>query len=194
MREPSNRSPDWDRLYNIAAAQDGLFTTRQAAEAGYSPQLLTHHLGAGRVFRERRGVYRIAHFPSGDREDLTVIWLWSEQEGVFSHQTALSLHDLSDVLPSQIHLTLPEAWRRRRLRVPHGISLHYGDVEATQRCWFGAVPTTAPGRSLEDCAAEHLAPDLLRAATLQALSRGLVFRRDLAKVEAALAPFGGLGQ
>jgi len=45
-------------------------------------------------------------------------WLWSEQAGVISHQTALSLHGLSDVLPAQAHLTLPAAWSKRRFRVP----------------------------------------------------------------------------
>ena len=35
MSEATARSPDWDHLFEIAAAQDGLFTTQQAAEAGY---------------------------------------------------------------------------------------------------------------------------------------------------------------
>lgn len=186
------RSPDWDYLYEVAAAQDGFFTTRQAAAAGCSPQLLGHHLGSGRVLRVRRGVYRLVHFPAGDHEDLTVVWLWSEQEGVFSHQTALALHDLSDILPAQLHLTLPGAWSKRRLRVPHGVVLHYGDVAESERRWFGPVPATAPLRTLEDCAGEHLPPELLRGAARDALERGLVAREELTAVEAALAPFGGL--
>lgn len=185
-------SPDWDRLFEIAVAQDGHFTTRQAAEVGYSPQLLAHHLGAGRMLRVRRGVYRLVHFPAGDHEDLTTVWLWSEQEGVFSHQTALARHDLSDVLPARVHLTLPEAWRKRRVRTPDGVVLHYGDIAKSEQRWFGSIPVTAPLRTLEDCAAEHLSPELLRAAALDALSRGLVARRQLASVDAALAPFGGL--
>lgn len=194
MSEAVARSPDWDHLFEIAAAQDGLFATQQAAEAGYSPQLLAHHLGAGRMVRERRGVYRLVHFPAGDHEDLTVVWLWSEQEGVFSHQTALSLHDLSDVLPSKVHLTLPKAWRKRRLRVPDGVILHYGDVAEGEgeRRWFGPVPATAPLRTLVDCAAEHLSPEMLRGAALDALHRRLVRCDELAAVEAALEPFGGL--
>ena len=40
MSAAPTASPDWDHLFEIAAAQDGLFTTKQAAEAGYSPQLL----------------------------------------------------------------------------------------------------------------------------------------------------------
>src|SRR5690606_1649044 len=111
---------------------------------------------------------------------------------VFSHQTALALHDLSDVLPAQVHLTLPETWRTRRLRVPDGVVLHYADVAESERRWFGPVPATAPLRTLEDCAAEHLPPELLRGAALDALARGLVARRELAAVEAALALFGGL--
>ena len=192
MKEATGSSPDWDRLFDIAAAQDGLFTTRQAAEAGYSPQLIAHHLGARRMVRVRRGVYRLVHFPAGDHEDLTVVWLWSEREGVFSHQTALALYHLSDVLPAQVHLTLPATWRKRRLRVPGGVVVHHGDVAESERRWFGAVPATAPLRTLEDCAATDLPPELLRSAALDALARGLVARRDLADVEAALAPFGGL--
>ncbi|MEC7523376.1 MAG: type IV toxin-antitoxin system AbiEi family antitoxin domain-containing protein [Myxococcota bacterium] len=192
MGETTARSPDWDQLFEIAAAQDGLFTTQQAAEAGYSPQLLAHHLRGGRMVRVRRGVYRLVHFPAGDHEDLTVVWLWSEQAGVFSHQTALALHDLSDVLPARVHLTLPAAWRKRRLRVPDGVVLHYGDIAKTERSWFGPVPVTAPLRTLEDCAAEHVSPELLRGAALDALHRGLVARDELAAVEAAMEPFGGV--
>lgn len=192
MDERTSSSPDWDGLFEVAVAQDGLFTTMQAAGAGYSPQLLAHHLGAGRVVRVRRGVYRLVHFPAGDHEDLTAVWLWSEQAGVFSHQTALALHNLSDVLPATVHLTLPNAWRKRRLRVPDGIVLHYGDVARNEQSWFGPVPATAPLRTLEDCAAEHLSPELLRGAAFDALARGLVTRDSLAAVEAALHPFGGL--
>ena len=32
--------------------------------------------------------------------------------GVFSHDTALALHELSDALPARAHLTLPASWRR----------------------------------------------------------------------------------
>lgn len=39
--------PDWDRLFETASAQDGYFTTRQAADAGYSSQLLLKHIRAG---------------------------------------------------------------------------------------------------------------------------------------------------
>jgi predicted transcriptional regulator of viral defense system len=185
--------PDWDRLYETAAAQQGLFTTKQAAEAGYSPQLLIHHLHAGKVARLQRGIYRLVHFPPSEHEELVVAWLWSDQAGVLSHQTALVLHGLSDALPAHVHLTLPAAWRKRRFRVPDGIVLHHDDIASAGRAWFGAVPITTARRTLSDCAKDGLSPDLLRQATLHALRRGLVGRDDLAEVERALALFGGLG-
>jgi predicted transcriptional regulator of viral defense system len=184
--------PDWDRLYEIASGQEGLFTTQQAAEANYSPQLLIHHLGSGRAVRVRRGIYRLVHFPAGEHEDLVMAWLWSEQRGIFSHQTALSLHKLSDLLPARLHLTLPLSWRRRRFRTPENLVLHHADIPKQERAWFGAVPITSVRRTLRDCAHARLAPDLLRQAANQALRRGLVTKSDLAEVKAALAPFGGL--
>jgi len=190
-RAPARR-PDWNRLFETAAAQEGLFTTKQAAEAGYSPQLLVHYLSAGKVIRVRRGIYRLVHFPAGEHEELVAAWLWSELAGVVSHQSALALYGLSDALPAHLHLTLPVAWRRRRFRVPPDIVLHHADVPPEDRSWFGAVPTTNPRRSLNDCAKDGLSPELLRQAARQALRRGLVAKNEIDHVEAALEPFGGL--
>lgn len=184
--------PSWDRLFEKAATQEGYFTTKQAAEAGYSPQLLHKHIRAGRVTRTRRGIYRLVHFPAGEHEELVAVWLWSNGAGVLSHQTALALHGLSDVLPARVHLTLPLAWQRRRFRVPKDVILHHANVPKTDRTWFGAVPATSARRSLNDCAREGLSPELLRQAADQALERGLVTRSEIADVEKALKPFGGL--
>ena len=192
ISEASARHPDWNALFEIATVQQGQFTTRQAAQAGYSPPLLVHHIHAGRIRRVRRGIYRLVHFPAGELEDLVTVWLWSHQAGVFSHQTALALHDLSDVLPEDLHLTLPASWRHRRFRVPVGVVLHHADIEVRDRAWVGVVPVTAPRRTLADCAQSGLSPELLVQAAQQALRRGLVARTDLAEVDAALAPFGGV--
>jgi predicted transcriptional regulator of viral defense system len=132
------------------------------------------------------------HFPVGEHEELVTAWLWSEQAGVISHQTALSLHGLSDVLPAQVHLTLPAAWKKRRFRVPLDVVLHHADVTSEDRAWFAAVPITNPRRTLNDCAREGLSPELLRQAAQQALRRGLVTKPELDDVEVALNPFGGL--
>ncbi len=192
MKQRQAGRPDWDRLFEVASSQSGLFTTRQAATAGYSTHLLRKHMYAGRVTRPQRGIYRLVHFPLGEHEELVAAWLWSEQVGVLSHQTALSLHGLSDVLAAHVHLTLPAAWRKRRFRIPPGIVLHHADVTPEERSWIGPVPATGASRTLNDCARSGLSPELLRRAAQQALRRGLVTRSELGDVETALEPFGGL--
>jgi predicted transcriptional regulator of viral defense system len=150
------------------------------------------HIHAGRVMRAHRGIYRLIHFPPGEHEELVTIWLWSERAGVFSHQTALALHGLSDVLPANVHLTLPGAWRNRRFRIPDGVILHHSDLSSNEQAWFDAVPITSPRRSLSDCAKEPISPDLLRQAAQQSIRRGLVAKAEITEVEEVLKPFGGL--
>ena len=192
MNPTAPPDPTWQALYDVAASQEGLFTTRQAASAGYSPPLLAHHQKAGRITRVRRGIYRLIHFPPGEHEELVTAWLWTEATGVISHQTALSLQGLSDVLAAQIHLTLPLAWQQRRFRVPEGFVLHHADVLRRERSWIGSVPVTSTPRTLNDCARAGLSPDLLRQAAKQALVRGLVTKTELGDVEKVLKPFGGI--
>ena len=192
MNSDHATEPTWQALYDIAAAQEGLFTTKQAAAAGYSPPLLAHYQKTGRIARIRRGIYRLVHFPSGEQEELVTAWLWTDSQGVLSHQTALALHGLSDVLPAKIHLTLPLSWRRRRFRVPRGLVLHHADVSRGERTGVGTVPVTSARRTLNDCAIAGLSPDLLRQGAKQALTRGLVTKAEIGEVQKALKSFGGL--
>ena len=174
-------------------AQAGYFTTTQAADAGYSTHLLRKHILAGRLTRPQRRIYRLVHFPAGEDEALVAAWLWTERQGVVSHQTALALHGISDVMPARIHLTLPTAARHRRLRVPAGVIVHHADIGPDERMWHGPVPITTASRTLSDCAHAGLAPDLLRQAAWDAIHRGLVTRRDIIDVELSLQALGGLG-
>lgn len=86
----------------------------------------------GTGFREHRGIYRLAQFAATDRPDLALWALWSmnrkeEVEGVYSHHTALSLYDLSDLNPAQLHMTVPTRFRRNS-EIRGILMLHYGDL------------------------------------------------------------------
>lgn len=190
--EPKKESPpNWDELFEIAQGQNGYFTTRQAASAGYSPQLLHKYLQNRTVTRVRRGVYRLVHFPASQEEDLVPLWLWSDRVGVFSHETALALQDLSDALPSRVHMTVPTAWHHRRFKVPQGLVLHYADLDESDLRRAAAVPFTAPGRTLSDCIDADFAPDLVDQAVAEARRRGLISRAEEAELVAALSHGGG---
>ena len=179
-------SPSWDDLYATASTQAGHFTTAQAQAAGYSPQLLHKYLANGKVERIRRGVYRLVHYPAGDDEDLVVLWLWSEQKGVFSHETALARHELSDALPAITEMTVPRAWRKRRLRVPVGLELHFDNIAEPDRTWHGPVPITTPARTLRDCAMAGVSRELVDQALAAGTQRGMLTDEDAARTRRLL--------
>lgn len=162
----------WNHIYEVASEQSGYFDVDQAAQSGFSLQLLKHHENTGRIRRVRRGIYRLAHFPSGEHEDLVVLWLWSERLGIFSHSTALALHELSDYLPMRYHMTVPSNWKTRRLRVPESLQLHYADVPSADLTRFGCFSITSVQRTLEDCRLAQMSPEWLEQAEAQARQRG----------------------
>jgi predicted transcriptional regulator of viral defense system len=194
MANPPQREssrPEWDTLLELANSQAGYFTTAQARDFGFSPELLIHHRKRGRLERVRRGIYRVRHLPPQEGEQLVELWLWSGREGVYSHGTALALYDLSDILPSSLEMTVPASWRRRRLRVPDLLRLHYADVPPAERGWVGFVPVTSPLRALGDCVASSLSKDMIRQAVEQGIAQGRFAESEVADVIAWLG--GRLG-
>lgn len=169
----------WDALYLLAERQEGFFELAQAKEIGYSDQLLYHHLHKEKLERPLRGVYRLRHFPVSDNEDLVAIWLWTGREGVFSHETALALYQLSDVLPSQIHLTLPLHWRNRRMRYPDNVVPYFSELNLKDRNWHGCLAITSAVRTIQDCRETDVEPNLIEQAIHEGIQRGLFSSQEV---------------
>jgi predicted transcriptional regulator of viral defense system len=171
-------------LYELAAPQGGYFTARQAREAGYEDNVHPYHVRSRNWVREARGVYRLSQFPLPARPDLMVWQLWSrnrqdEPQGVFSHATALSLHELSDVMPAKLHMTVPPGFRRMAA-IPEVLRLHRARLSGRDVQTIDGVRLTTPMRTLLDVIAEGaIAQELLVQAVDEALRRGMVTRRQL---------------
>lgn len=172
-------------LYRIAEAQGGYFTTKQAASLGYASNKRVYHVQAGNWLREHRGIYRLALFPEPDRPDLILWWLWSRDRtdrpaGIYSHQTALSLHELTDVNPSRLDMTVPPPFRRG-VPVPRILRLHYGHISDEEQEVLFSVPATSALRTILDVWEEGSLPrDTLRQAFQQAKSSGKITRKQAA--------------
>jgi predicted transcriptional regulator of viral defense system len=172
------------RLYEVARSQQGFFTTKQAIRAGFSEKVHAYHVKAGNWIREHRGIYRLAEFPTPERPDLMLWYLWSQNrqevpQGTYSHDTALSLHELSDIMPSKLHMTVPKAFRRNS-RIPEILVLHPAHLDATDVQEMFGVHVTRPLRTIVDLLQSgHLDQSQLKRAVDEAIRRGLIGRREI---------------
>ena len=180
------------RLYEIAEDQQGFFTTKQAKAAGFAENTHPYHVQAGNWIREHRAIYRLASFPRGERPDLMLWSLWSRNrqelaQGVYSHQTALSLHDLSDVMPAKLQMTVPKSFRRNS-EIPRVIVLHFADLPQDDVGTVHGVPVTKPMRTILDLLeGGHMPLATLRQAFREGLRRGLIRRSEIAEARRHLA-------
>jgi predicted transcriptional regulator of viral defense system len=163
------------RLLAIAARQSGYFTAAQALDAGYSYPAQRYHAKRGNWLRVDRGIYRFPEWPTGSREDLVRWSLWSRSRAVVSHDTALSVHELGDVDPAHVHLTVPPNFRQKN----PGVVIHRADLAPADVDEFEGFRVTTPVRSLLDAAAGELDLDQLGQAIAEALARGMTTRRAL---------------
>ena len=178
------QTPASRRLYETAQGQGGFFTTRQAHEAGFKDNVHPYHVRSGNWVRERRGVYRLAQFPLPARPDLMIWQLWSrnrhdQPQGVFSHKTALTLHELSDAMPAKLDMTVPPGFQRMAA-IPEVLRLHRARLTERDVETIDGVRVTTPRRTLIDVMVEgELAPELQAQAVSEALRRGLIRRRQI---------------
>jgi predicted transcriptional regulator of viral defense system len=162
-------------LHRRAYSQDGYFTTAQARECGFSPQLLAHHVRSGRYERVRRGLYRLAGFPGSGSEEVRAKWMAvGADRALVSHESALELQGLSDVIPNAVHLLV--AREDRGIKPAAGVVIHttrapWGPQDVTT---IEGIRATRPARTIIDAASAGTGPEQIEMAVRQALEQGLV--------------------
>jgi predicted transcriptional regulator of viral defense system len=170
-------------LFSKALEQGGYFTSKQARKIGYDYQHIEYHESVGNFERVGHGLYRLCSLPPGEHDDLVRLSLWSRDradrpQAVVSHESALVIHELSELLPSETHLTVPRTFRKE---APRGVVLHKAALahpEIEERAGFHL---TSPLRTLLDAAAGGVSHEQLDKAVSEALQRGLVRKGKLAE-------------
>ncbi len=172
--------PDNACLFAIAAGQRGYFTAAQARRCGFAWDLLTYHTQHGRFLRLRRGLYRLRDYPSSPREEVVAAWLTVGKEvAVVSHESALDLLGLSDVIPDAVHLTVPRS--KRHLPNLPGVIIHTTTrpLPPADVIVRDGVRLTAAARTILDAAEAGTAPEQIEKALTQAIERGLTTAQQL---------------
>lgn len=172
MHDSKQLQPRFECLFDIASTQWGYFTTAQARDCGFSWALLSYHARSGRFTRVHHGIYRLRDYPSVPREEVIIAWLAAGKEtAAISHESALELLDLSDVVPSAVHVTVSRE-KRYLARLPDTI-IHTAVAPLTRRDTVvrEGVRLTSPARSIVDAAEWGTAPEQIIMAVQQAIDR-----------------------
>jgi predicted transcriptional regulator of viral defense system len=163
-------NPDYNQLYNIAEGQGGYFAASQARKLGFSWDRLSKNVGTGRFTRVAHGVYRLIQFPGSAFEDLFIAWLRAGPNSVISHESALSVYDLSDMLPTEIHIIVPRSSSVRR----KGIRQHTNQLEDSEVTTREGLPITTVARTLADVSTTGLAKEQVKLAINEGINNGMV--------------------
>ena len=170
-------------LFSVAESQHGIFTTTQAEQSGYSRKTHYYQVKSGNWIREHRGIYRLAQYPISDETELVIWSLWSRNRsektlGVYSHETALSLFELSDINPSKLEMTVPRSFRRNST-IPPILSLHFASLEANEVEQRQGYRVTRPFKTIFDlCQQDRVSREIVEQAVIEGVNRGLISEKS----------------
>jgi predicted transcriptional regulator of viral defense system len=180
------------QLFAIAEGQCGFFTAKQAEVAGFQRSNHPYHVRSGNWVREGRGIFRLKQFPVAEEANLVLWSLWSRDRsdrptGVYSHETALRIYDLSDVMPAKLHMTVPRSFRRNA-PVPNVLVLRRANLQPTEVEERQGYRVTRPIKTLLDLIrAQTLPEEILRSAFAEASQKGLITQTEIARHRSALS-------
>ena len=99
-----------------------VITNKEAEELGYSRHNLSELTKNGQLERLRPGLYQL----KGRVIDDFVLISSNSNRIIFSHQTALYLHDLSDRTPNVFHISVPQGYNASHIKKRYkDLQVHY---------------------------------------------------------------------
>ena len=99
-----------------------VITNKEAEDLGYNRHNLSELTKSGQLERLRPGLYQL----KGKVIDDFVLISSNSNRIIFSHQTALYLHDLSDRTPNVFHISVPQGYNASHIKNRYeDLQVHY---------------------------------------------------------------------
>ena len=163
----------WESVLEVAADQHGFVTFEDVRGLGADPALLRQWHQRGKVERVGHGIYRFAHVPATPLDPYMLASLWPAGRGVLSHDTALELHELCDVNPAKIHITLPPGYWPRRKGGDRYV-VHHEQLADADVTWHEGIRIVTPAVAIRQAIATRVPTQLVRQAIDNARRLGLL--------------------
>ena len=103
---------DEEKILKLMKNNNGLIKTSEIVSNKINKMALIRLVQKGVIERIERGLY----IDSNKMEDLYFIFQYKCPKAIFSHETALYFHDLSDRTPIEIMITVPSGYNSRLLK------------------------------------------------------------------------------
>ena len=98
-------------------------------------------------------------------------------KAVISHESALALYELSDLIPNEVHVIIPRTGSRRRM----GLRLHTNKLQVDEVTNRQGLPVTTVARTIRDVITAGLSQELVEQAIAEALQKGQTTQEKLRK-------------
>jgi len=157
---------------DVAVDNGGYITPALVAPYGVPAVELRKMVARGTLEAVSHGVYRVPSLPVDRFDNLIVARLWATGRGVISHDSALLVHELCDINPTKVHLTIPASYRINRAG-GNSYALHRANLADDEIIRIDAVTLTTVRRTLED-SVSSVPTYLVRQAIATARKRGVL--------------------
>ena len=103
---------DEEKILELIKNNNGLVKTSDVTSNNINKMSLLRLAEKGEIYRVERGLY----IEANKMEDPYYIFQYKCPKAVFSHETALYFHDLTDRTPNELMITIPSKYNSRLLK------------------------------------------------------------------------------
>ena len=108
----------YQKTLDIFQKRDGgLLRASQAKQLGINEKTLSDMLSQGFLIREDRGIYRLEEHPPLSNPDFVLVSIRAPK-AVICLISALSFHNLTTEIPSNVYIALPRDIKKPRIKYP----------------------------------------------------------------------------
>lgn len=114
----------FETIEKMLAQNNGFITAVQITEAGIPRRCLTELTTSKKIYKVDRGIYALPDF----WEDDLLFLQYRFSKGIYSHETALYLHSMTDRTPIHYTMTFPKGYNAGRVKA-RNVKVRYTMLE-----------------------------------------------------------------
>lgn len=168
------------KLIELSIGQGGYFTAKQALKLGYSYRAQSYYLETDHWVKADRALYRVNFLPYQKNDELIKAYFWSRDQNdipqaVISHESAIMIHGLGEIIPKKIHLTVPKSFRKKP---PSKYEIYKANISKNEIENKEFFKVTSPIRTIIDLT-NKIDEDQLVKIIEDSYHRGLISQHDI---------------